>query len=130
LIKSLEVERKSLEDKAKEMEQLIQQEEKNYKAEIAKQIEKTRLVNEEIAKLSLKLKEKEQEIRINEIKLKEIKRISKNSMENRAASANLPIKKQGDKNAVSIASSNKKPFQINKKFDEKESASKVLIQTS
>lgn len=69
----------NLEEKVKFMESQLAQEEKQYKTEIYKQQELINKLNEDISILNLQLKEKDQEIRINELKLKELKRISKHN---------------------------------------------------
>ena len=57
----------------------INNEEKNYKKEINKQQNLIAKINEEITLLNIQLKEKEQEIRINDLKLREFKKINRNS---------------------------------------------------
>ncbi len=67
------------EEKIKNLESQINMEEKQYKSEIQRENELITKLNEELSILTLQLKEKEQEIRINELKLKELKRMSKHN---------------------------------------------------
>lgn len=93
----------------------VQNEEKHYKTEIAKQLSNISKLTEEVNLYNLQYKEKEQAIRINELKMKEIAKFNKiaNNLEenkkglkdhkyptklynNRAISANLRVKKDNN----------------------------------
>ena len=67
------------EEKIKNLESQISMEEKQYKSEISRENDLISKLNDELSILTLQLKEKEQEIRINELKLKELKRMSKHN---------------------------------------------------
>lgn len=71
----------SLEEKVKYCEMQYANEEKNYKNEVARQQGQISKLSEELSLINIQLKEKEQEIRINELKLKELKKISIHSRE-------------------------------------------------
>jgi len=71
----------SYEEQMKFSEIQINAEEKNYKTEIARQQAHIAKMNEEISLLTIQLKEKEQDIRINDLKLKELKKINKHQQE-------------------------------------------------
>ncbi len=70
-----------LEEKIKYLELQINNEEKNYKNEMIKQQGIINKISEELTLLNIQLKEKEQEIRINELKLKELKKINNHNQE-------------------------------------------------
>lgn len=65
-----------LEEKTKFAEIQVMNEEKNYKNEIGKQNNIIGKLSEELSMINITLKEKEQEIRINELKMKELKKIN------------------------------------------------------
>jgi hypothetical protein len=83
------------EDKVKHSEVVVVNQEKLYKNELVKQ--KTRLteVNDELILLSIQLKEKEHEIRINELKLKELKNIKNYQSEIHSIADSSPQKING-----------------------------------
>jgi hypothetical protein len=90
-----------IEEKAKYSELQANNEEKNYKNEILKQQKIIKKLNDEVNILACQLKEKEQEIRINELKMKELRKINRHmsqlkgdreqtkNEETRAVSANM-----------------------------------------
>jgi len=59
----------------------INAEEKNYKSELARQQAHIAKMTEEISLLTIQLKEKEQDIRINDLKFKELRKINKHQQE-------------------------------------------------
>lgn len=65
------------EEQMKFSEIQIHAEEKNYKTEILRQQAQIAKMTEDISLLTIQLKEKEQDIRINDLKLKELKKINK-----------------------------------------------------
>jgi hypothetical protein len=69
------------EEQMKFSEIQINAEEKNYKSEITRQQAQISKMGEEINFLTFQLKEKEQDIRINDLKLKELNKISKHQQE-------------------------------------------------
>jgi hypothetical protein len=62
-------------EKLKLGEMVISNQEKNYKTELVKQKGTINSLNDELAHLTLQIKEKEQEMRINELKLKELNKM-------------------------------------------------------
>jgi hypothetical protein len=127
-----------LEERIKFFEIQISSEEKNYKSEIIKQNTAMNKLTDDMAILNLDIKEKEQQIKINELKLKEtqkIKNLTNNLIKNaneknstkikneRANSANLKIAKHNEKKymyitPINLRQNRSKPFEIEKKkFD-------------
>jgi len=127
-----------LEDRIKFLEIQVNAEEKKNKSEITKQTSAISKLTDEMAMLNLDIKEKEQQIKINELKLKETKKIKNltnnlmkkanekeqpNKKNERAISANFKIPIQNEMKLMSITPINlrqnrSKPFEIEKqKFD-------------
>lgn len=69
------------EEQMKYSEIQINNEEKNYKTEISKQQIQISKMNDEINLLTIQLKEREQDIRINDLKLRELKKINKHQQD-------------------------------------------------
>lgn len=72
-----ENEEKDIDEQIRNFEMQISAEEKNYKNELHKQSLINSKINDEISLLRIQLKEKDQEIRINDLKLRELKKASK-----------------------------------------------------
>ena len=69
------------EERVKYTELQVANEEKNYKNEISRQQQTISKLSEESSFINFQLKEKEQEIRINELKLKELRKINMHNQE-------------------------------------------------
>jgi hypothetical protein len=132
-------------EKLKLGEMVISNQEKNYKTELIKQKASITTLNDELAQLTLQIKEKEQEIRINELKLKELNKIrsyqgdvktmavksrtkekdrnygyNDNPRDNRAISANMKAIEYAKVQANKSPGIRNKPFQLNQvQFDKK-----------
>jgi hypothetical protein len=142
-------------EKLKLGEMVISGQEKNYKSELIKQKNIINNLNSELAQLTLQIKEKEQDIRINELKMKELNKIKNyhsevralaktkekdrviiNKIEkDRAISANMKAveyNRQIHKNTkspnIQPLKINNKPFQLNEvKFDKKKAQNQTEI---
>ena len=80
------------EDKLNHCELVVSNQEKTYKNELIRQKNKITELNEELSLLSIQMKEKEQEIRINDLKLKELNKIKNYHSEIQSLANNLKVK--------------------------------------
>jgi hypothetical protein len=88
----------SLEEKCKFSELQFSNEEKNYKIEVNRQLIVLNKLSEDLSIINIQVKEKEQEIRVNELKIKELRKINKHS--NEIFSIHSQATKQDSKNKL------------------------------